>query len=282
MLSLEEELMIKKLAYVPEHTVSLIKIVSGGEPFFQNGFLYFEGPYWVILVGYPLSGEFCEDRIVRMVSHFQEKRNFDYIWVIAPHIPEDLRKDSVAFKKDYYYTLDLHSFNPPKRLLRQVEKAMGEVSVRVSEVYTSEHRFLSKRFVEEKEMDPFVKALYESMGTYLSFSNSALIIDAYDSEKRLVAFYVIETEAEEFLTYVLGCRRTDIAPPFVSDVIFVRMIELAAELKKRYVHLGLGVNEGIRRFKEKWGGIPKIPYEFAELTKKRSFLNIMETITNIL
>ena len=34
------------------------------------------------------------------------------------------------------------------------------------------------------------------------------------------------------------------------------------------MHLGLGVNEGIRRFKTKWGGTPSIPYEMAAWEEK--------------
>jgi hypothetical protein len=36
---------------------------------------------------------------------------------------------------------------------------------------------------------------------------------------------------------------------------------MARESGKAYVQLGLGVNPGIRRFKEKWGGKPTLPYE---------------------
>jgi hypothetical protein len=42
------------------------------------------------------------------------------------------------------------------------------------------------------------------------------------------------------------------------------MIELTREHGKNTINLGLGVNEGIRRFKEKWGGIPFLDYEFCE------------------
>jgi hypothetical protein len=42
------------------------------------------------------------------------------------------------------------------------------------------------------------------------------------------------------------------------------MIKLTREHGKEIVNLGLGVNAGIRRFKEKWGGIPYLNYEFCE------------------
>lgn len=42
------------------------------------------------------------------------------------------------------------------------------------------------------------------------------------------------------------------------------MINLVKEHRQSYINLGLGVNEGIRRFKEKWGGVPFLRYEFCE------------------
>jgi len=46
------------------------------------------------------------------------------------------------------------------------------------------------------------------------------------------------------------------------------MIKIATETRKEYIHLGLGVNEGIKRFKKKWGGIPFLPYELCEIRRK--------------
>jgi hypothetical protein len=43
------------------------------------------------------------------------------------------------------------------------------------------------------------------------------------------------------------------------------MITLAQERGKQVINLGLGVNEGISRFKKKWGGEPFLKYEFCEL-----------------
>ena len=47
-------------------------------------------------------------------------------------------------------------------------------------------------------------------------------------------------------------------------VPFLEMIKLTKEHGKNTINLGLGVNQGIRRFKEKWGGTPYLNYEFCE------------------
>jgi hypothetical protein len=54
---------------------------------------------------------------------------------------------------------------------------------------------------------------------------------------------------------------------------------VSLEYDKRYIHLGLGVNEGIRRFKAKWGGRPTHPYQMCELVFKKP--SIFESITSI-
>jgi hypothetical protein len=58
------------------------------------------------------------------------------------------------------------------------------------------------------------------------------------------------------------------------------MMALTREHGKSIIDLGLGVNEGIRRFKEKWGGIPFLKYEFCEhrprSTKIASVMRILE------
>jgi len=50
------------------------------------------------------------------------------------------------------------------------------------------------------------------------------------------------------------------------------LIKMSAEYGKDYIHLGLGVNSGIRRFKEKWGARPTRSYEMCELVQKKSLI----------
>jgi hypothetical protein len=54
---------------------------------------------------------------------------------------------------------------------------------------------------------------------------------------------------------------------------------MSIEYDKKYIHLGLGVNSGIRRFKEKWGAKPTISYEMCELmNEKSSILKFVQAI----
>ncbi len=267
MITAEEESRIIELAYVPEHIVPLMSTISGGEPFFEDGLLYFKGNNWVIIVGYPLLGDYSDERILRAFRFAREKFDFHYLWLVGPSIPDAVKRGASLFLSDRYYTLDLNNFEPCKRVIGQIRKASEKLSIKVSNFYTPRHEALSEAFLREKNPDPFVKGLFSLIGNYLNRSSSALLIDAYDSEEDLVAFYVVDGCARDFLTYLIGCRKMDSKISHASDLIFFKMVEIAREMGKKYIHLGLGVNEGIRKFKEKWGGLPTVPYQFVELRK---------------
>ena len=49
-----------------------------------------------------------------------------------------------------------------------------------------------------------------------------------------------------------------------------RLLDEARARGQTRMNLGLGVNEGISRFKQKWGGLPYLPYEFCECYYGRS------------
>jgi lipid II:glycine glycyltransferase (peptidoglycan interpeptide bridge formation enzyme) len=104
------------------------------------------------------------------------------------------------------------------------------------------------------------------MPEYVARSSTSRVLSARDKDGNLSAFYVIELAAEKFATYVVGCFSRKHYVAHASDLLFFEMIKLAGENHKKYIHLGLGVNEGIRRFKKKWGGSPFLRYEFCELS----------------
>ena len=61
--------------------------------------------------------------------------------------------------------------------------------------------------------------------------------------------------------------------PGVSDLLFKEMAGLAWERGRKTLNLGLGINQGIRRFKGKWGGYPAWPQESLVLRPKGSPLD---------
>ena len=96
--------------------------------------------------------------------------------------------------------------------------------------------------------------LFLKMPQCVASARHAFVLNAWDSKQSLAAFYVIDLAARDFANYIIGCYSKNYHVLGASDLLLFELIKLSAEYGKGYIHLGLGVNRGIRRFKEKWGG----------------------------
>ena len=76
---------------------------------------------------------------------------------------------------------------------------------------------------------------------------------------RTVVFRKFEREQVNILFHT-DIRSIKINVPGASDLLFEEMVKLSQSQGKKAINLGLGVHAGIRRFKEKWGGVPFLPY----------------------
>jgi hypothetical protein len=281
MISKEEEQYILKIAYVPEHIVSLMTILSKAEPLLIDDHLIYVKDNWAILVGYPLGGDFSENRLKSVGRFIMEQYTIRYLWVIAPEMPGDLAGIPSETEHDDYYRLDIAGFRMKGNLQRAVTRAKMKLIVELSEEITKEHESLIREFLRREKPGALIRELFSGMPEYVNTSGTALVLNALDPKGRLSAFFVIETAAKTFDTYVVGCHSKKHYVPYASDLLFFEMIDLARENGKGFVNLGLGVNSGIRRFKEKWGGVPFLKYEFCEYTfgQKRAF-SIFDAITS--
>jgi hypothetical protein len=261
----EEEYLLER-AYVPEHIVGLMTAISGGEPFLVDGYLLLAGENWLIVVGYPLEGNPAAVSLEAFARGAVSRFAKSHLLLIAPELPGALREQALEHESDAYYRLDAAAFEPKARLRREIERARDDLDIEGTDRFTAEHRRVIDEFLKREKPGPRIRELYLAMERYAGKSETSLILNARHRarEGRLTAFFVVETAAKRFVSYVVGCHSKRNYVPHASDLLMSEMVRLARESGKEYVHLGLGVNEGIRRFKEKWGGAPFLPYEYCE------------------
>ena len=265
MITHDQERWILEKAYVPEHIVSLMTIISKGEAFLLSGYLFYVGDAWGILVGYPLDSEFSQEKfmaVFRDVNSLYSNRSWS---IIAPELPAELLQSMGEKQTDTYYTLTYDDFDNKESLRRIAEKATSRLMIEVTREMGPEHETLIKEFVERERPDSLIEEFYHAMPDYVLRSATALVLNARDFNDGLSAFYVLDLGANAFATYVVGCHSKEHYVPHASDLLFFEMVNMARESGKGYVHLGLGVNPGIRRFKEKWGGKPTLTYELCRI-----------------
>jgi hypothetical protein len=264
MISPEDEAYILERAYVPEHIVSLMALISKGAPFFKEDHLGFVKDNWLILVGYPLDGNFSHERCEKILKQAVEAYRPEYLWFIGPEIPISLLDSCEERETDQYYRLDLVQTKLKPSLQRVADKTSKELMVERGHSISREHEALISELLKREKLPPRVRELYRAMPDYVGHSSSACVLNARDKNGKLCAFYVIELGAKNFSTYILGTHSKKHYVPHASDLLFLEMIKLTLEHGKTIVNLGLGVNEGIRRFKKKWGGVAFLEYEFCE------------------
>ncbi|MGD8665273.1 MAG: hypothetical protein PVI38_19055 [Desulfobacterales bacterium] len=269
MLSAQEEAYILGQAYIPEHCIRLMTFVSGGEPFLMDDFFICRRENRIILIGYPLADNFTCDALEAVFSKIKKTLRPKYISLIAPELPPSLSANCRENQNDAYFTLKTREptiLSPVKRNLR---KARQNVHVEISTLMQDSHQELMHEFVARTPLSERVERLLFKMPEFVAAADKAFVLNAWDKANRLSAFYVVDLEAEGFSNYIIGCHSKKSYVVGASDLLLFELINLSLEYEKDTIHLGLGVNAGIRRFKEKWGAVATRRYEMCELAPEK-------------
>jgi hypothetical protein len=133
--------------------------------------------------------------------------------------------------------------------------------------FGKEHKKIIKAFLAGHRFNRRQKYLFKHIPQYLTASDSAVLWEARRQNK-LAAFNIVDVAAADYAFYLFSFRSANIKVPGASDLLFHAMVNQAQNDGKQAVNLGLGVNAGIRRFKEKWGGVPFLKYCSALVDKR--------------
>jgi hypothetical protein len=269
MLTSQEKSYILSHAYVPEHIVGLITSLSTGEPFLIDDYFCCRMDDWVIFIGYPLNDRFDPANLETVLEKIKSRFKPGRISLIAPSLPERYVPYCRERESDHYYTLNTRSPAIRSPVKRNLKKAARRLSVEWAAHMGEAHHGLMHEFVSYAAPSVRVNNLLFRMPHYVDGSSERFVLNAWSSDDVLAAFYVIDFTAENFANYIIGCYSKQNYVLGASDFLLMELIKASQEKGKHYIHLGLGVNDGIRRFKEKWGAKPGRNYEMCELFFKK-------------
>lgn len=272
MITPDQEKYILAQAYIPEHTVGLMTSISGGEGLLVDDFFLCRRDDWLIVVGYPLQGQFTLDKFETLLEKLRIDFNPARISLIAPQLSPRLDAACRQRDSDHYYTLDTRPPILGDAVKRNLKKAAARLTVERTPIMGDAHDALIAEFLNRAEPPERINNLFSSMPGYVAAAQSAWVINAWLAKGILSAFYVVDLAAADFANYIIGCYSRKNYVRGASDLLVDELIKISAENDKAYIHMGLGVNEGVRRFKEKWGARPTRPYEMGELVFKRPLL----------
>jgi hypothetical protein len=218
----------------------------------------------LIFIGYPL-GEHAEET-PRAYASACEQFNPSTVAVIAPDIW--LPPATVEMQpRDTYYRLDLPIATVDPEIAYMIRRAKKELTVRHG-TFHKEHKKMVKAFLKAHQFSSEQIYVYHHIDRYLAHSATVHLLEAR-KQNTLVAFTVVDTGSADYAFYLFNFRSLKENIPGASDLLIKSMVDLARSEGKKAVNLGLGIHEGIRRFKEKWGGVSFLPYASALVDRKQ-------------
>ncbi len=253
--------LIAALATVPEHSLPLMTALSEGEPLLCDNYLFYHGQDWLSAIGYPLAADFNLSAFSSAIQTAINLTGASRIYAIGCALPEEFKAG--ILETDRFYVLSANA-PIPGRLKSGIRQARQKLEARESASFTPSHRRLWAEFLQRNgaAMTGRVAELYARTPQALEHP-SIKLLDACDKNGHLAASLLLDYTADNFVSYILGAHSRAFYVPYATDLLFAEMLALARERKKRFIHLGLGVNEGILRFKKKWGAIPSWPFYMA-------------------
>jgi hypothetical protein len=247
--------------YVPEHVTNYVKAVTEGEPFLLNDYLYYSAGNQLFFVGYPIREQFDDKIMNKVLDTIVDRIKPELVNIIAPMIStsQEFYDRRVS---DSYYKLDLSTFHISQKLWHMVKRAARELFIERKREITGEHARMTASFLSSRTIDDSTRHVFESIPEYVASVPTALVLSARDREKRLIAFDIVDSGTKGYCFYMFNIRSTRWYVPGASDLLLYEVIKVAREQEKSMINLGLGINDGVRFFKKKWGGTPFLNYEF--------------------
>lgn len=297
-------------ATVPEHSPGFMEAMSGGVGFVQDGYYFLSGAGspdgdaagpadsagdepWLMAIGYPLAPSSSPTPLTpsifselptapdggagsaafdRALTGALRRTGAVQCWAVGPDLPERLLP--FVTERDAVYVLPADS-PVPGRLRGVLDRS--PLRVREGRTFTPAHRRLWAEFMGRTALKPDVRALYarteavlNAPGTDLRLFDALAEARGEDGQERVVACLVLDFAPRRFCSYIIGAHSRAYYAPHATDLLFRAMLRAARREGKDFVHLGLGVNDGIRRFKRKWGGRPVRPFAMAAWREERA------------
>ena len=257
MITPNERALIAEHAYIPEHLPHYVSAISRTEPYLIGDFVAHLAGTSLVFVGYPLKGDFNEIQMLEALDEAKARFEPSLVSILAPALPSALEACEQP-TTDEYYRLDLLPLRVPKKTRNMLTRARREISVSVGD-FGREHKRLLKEFIRTHRLDRATHFIFKQVPEYVK-SNSALVFDARTRRGDLVAFDIADFGAQEYAFYMFNFRSRKHQVPGASDLLLAYIAAQAKTQEKRYINLGLGIDEGVAFFKKKWGATPFLQY----------------------
>ena len=258
MLSNQDLSHIYRHAYIPEHLPDYVEAISNAKPNLIEDHLCFTKKNHLIFIGYSFGADNQGNAqaYAAACNRFQPSTAAiiaPKLWNIADSFEEQ--------PADSYYQLDLPVGPMAPGLAYMIRRAEKDLTI-CNGKFGKEHKKLIKGFFSGHDLSAPQQYIFKHIHHYLKRSTTGRLLEARKNGL-LAAFTIVDLGSADSAFYLFNFRSNKVHVPGASDLLFHEMVSLAQAEGKKTINLGLGTNTGIRRFKEKWGGVPFLAYNSA-------------------
>jgi hypothetical protein len=246
-------------AAVPEQVVAYVTAVAGLRPRMVGPCVGYATDGDVVLVGYPLHDPRDEAAMATAVQEALRTPGLSRITVIGPARPPQAPARS-RLMEDCYLVLPLPRPAPRQKLRNLLRRAGRELTIDRGRRCGEDHMALVGRYLNERDLEAGTRHIFRQLPAYLQASSGSLLFSARRVDGRLAAFCVGEFVSLSTAFFMFCFRDRDHAPPGSTDLLLAELLDEASRRGHTRVNLGLGVNAGVRFFKQKWGAEALLPY----------------------
>ena len=253
---------IYEYAYIPEHLPNYFISFSDSKLNFnyKNQFIYYYSKNDLRIIGYPLKNNFQENIFIELLTKLVNQYKPNILGVITPKKLINYPYKINHYEFDHYYILHIKRIKMNKKLRNIIKRAEREVVINITREIKSIHKRLIKDFCKRKRISNTYVKMFSKIPNYIKSSRNAYVIEAWKKDK-LIAFTIYENVARKYGFYLFNfTSKKEEYIPGTSDLLFKKCVEIALESGKEYINMGLGINEGVKYFKSKWGAKPTLEY----------------------
>ncbi len=264
---------INAQAITPDQLLPYVLAVSGAQSELIGDYIIHKQDSHIILVGYSLQNPHDTTNLDATIEQICARNDITDISVLAPirplMAPDYALSSNISNGFDDDYGTDSYWIVPlpvPKLSVKtrnMLARAQQEVYITTSQgqgAWSGAHQEMMLTYIKRQDLTPATCSIFQRLSTYVMTVPEVQIFSAYTkANNELLAFALGDFSSFSTAFYMFAFRHAH-ASPGVADAVLFALLNAASEHGYSQCNLGLGINSGIRFFKQKWGAKPSLDF----------------------
>lgn len=259
-------------AIVPDQLLPYVRAVSGLKSEALGDCLLHADGENAVLVAFPPDRPEDAGAANAALTEVLKKRGLKRVIILAANRPANAPQNA-RVSEDNWWFLELPA-KPGQKTRGLLRRAAREITIK-RESWSDELIPLTRALDQRKSLDEASRYIHSRLPAYLNACRDAELYVARNASGKAAACAIADFSSLSTAFYMFAFRAEN-APPGSADLLLAKIIDEAEKRGYARLNLGLGIDEGVRFFKRKWGAKPELAHIETEweIPKKSFFAKL--------